>query len=393
MRIQRQAEPPWTGQADVVVVGGGIRGIAIAYCLSRSGVDVALLERHQLLAGASGANLGYVNVSTKEPAHYAQLSLQSQHCFENLADELDADIEYHRCGWLNIAETDEDLASKAEHDAQQSGLPGICVEILSRAEARSLEPALSPHVAGATFCPQDGVVNPLKLGMAYVAVARRLGARVYTETTVQGIRVRGGRVTAVRTDRGTIHTSTVVNAAGIWAAEVGRMVEAELPVVGVRGQVAVTGTLPPLISRPVSSYVQTEAGNLLLGTTHAMLESDRRVEYGDTRCILQRAARVLPALNNAHIIRIFAAARPWPIDGLPIMGSSPEWPEGFVCAVGHSGITLAPITGQLITELVTGGSPPSLMKEYGPARFGQARFMFPMAMYRNWSGAASLTAR
>lgn len=95
VRIQRQANSPWTGQAEVVVVGGGIRGITITYCLSRSGVDVALLERHQLLAGASGANLGYVNVSSKEPAHYAQLGLQSQQRFENLADELDADIEYH----------------------------------------------------------------------------------------------------------------------------------------------------------------------------------------------------------------------------------------------------------------------------------------------------------
>ena len=168
------------------------------------------------------------------------------------------------------------------------------------------------------------------------------------------------------------------------------MVGAELPVVGVRGQVAVTEPLPPLLSRPVSSYVQTNAGNLLLGTTHSLLDVDRRIEHEDTRRIVRRAARILPALEDMHVIRIFAAARPWPIDGLPIMGSRPDWPEGFICAVGHSGITLAPITGQLIADLITNGSTPASLLAYSPARFDQARFMFPLAMYRQWRRTASV---
>jgi sarcosine oxidase subunit beta len=376
--------PQSVRHAPVVVIGGGIRGLSIAYYLARAGVSVALVEQYSLLAGASGANNGWVNVSGKHPAFYTLLSLQSANLFHDLGAELDADIEYECLGGVYVADTEEALEARVQFATQQSRVPGVDVEVLAAVEARRLEPVLSRHIVGATYCALDGVVNPWKLGRAYAVAAKHHGCRFCLHTEVLGIRIEGGRVTAAITDGGTIETDVVVDAAGVQAGVIGQMVGVEIPVVALRGQVLVTEPLPRILGRPTSGLNQTRDGNFLIGTTHdlGLGTCDRHVEYETIGAIARRAIRILPRLKDVHIIRTFAGVRPWPIDGLPIMGTRPDWPKGFICAVGHSGITLAPITGKLISELVISGETSWPIEEYSPTRFDQVSMTFPSAMYR-----------
>jgi len=357
--------------SDVVVVGGGIRGLCIAYYLAQSGVGVTLVEKGFLGSGASTANAGLVNVSQKVPAHYTMWSLLSANMYPEFVAGLDAEIDYQRDGYLRVAETEADVEDVIERAQTQSRVPGVTVEILDARRARALEPALSPRIAAASFCAQDGNVDPLKLVRAVGRAARRHGARILHHREVTGIRLQGGRVAAVATREGEIPADVVVDAAGIFVADVARMVGIRVPILPQRGQMFQLEALPPLLHRPVQALRQLRSGTAMLGTTNEFVGHDRRVTYEAGADILARARRLVPALAAARVIRGWAGLRPMSPDGLPIYDAVPGVP-GFFVAVGHSGITLAPITGQVFLDLITKGRTDLPVAPYALSRFTEA---------------------
>jgi glycine/D-amino acid oxidase-like deaminating enzyme len=338
--------------SDVVVVGGGIRGLVIAYYLARSGVGVTLIEKGFLGSGASSANAGLVNVSQKTPAPYTLFSLLSADMYPQFVAELEAEVDYQRDGYLRLAETDADVEDVIQHAQSQSRVPGIKVEILDARRARTLEPAVSSRIAAASFCAQDGNVDPLKLVRAVGRAARRHGARILHHREVTGIRLQGGRVGAVVTRDGEIAADVVVDAAGIFVPDVARMVGIPVPILPQRGQMFQLEALPPLLHRPMQALRQLGSGTTMVGTTNEFVGHDRHVTYEAGVALLARAQRLVPALAAARVIRGWAGLRPMAPDGLPIYDAVAEVP-GFLVAVGHSGITLAPITGQVFLDLIT----------------------------------------
>jgi sarcosine oxidase subunit beta len=360
--------PRLGGSPDVVVVGGGIRGTSIAYFLARAGVRVTLIEKGFWAAGASGANVGLVNVSAKTPADYTALSLLSAEMYPAFVAELDADVDYQREGYLLVAETDAEAEGLARLATRQSQIPGVSVELLDARAACALEPALSPRLAAATFCAQDGNVDPLKLTVAVGRAARRHGAEVLLHREVSGIRLQGGRIVAVGTPEGEISTEAVVDAAGVLVSDVARMVGVDVPILPQRGQVFQIEALPPLLRRPVQSIRQFQSGTTMVGTTNEFVGPDRSVTYEAAARLLARARRMVPALARARIIRGWAGLRPMSPDGLPVYSAVPEVP-GFYVAVGHSGVTLAPITGQIFLELITTGRTNVPIAPYSLRRF------------------------
>ena len=357
--------------SDVVVVGGGIRGLCLAYYLARSGVSVTLVEKGFLGSGASSANAGLVNVSQKVPGHYTLFSLLSADMYPDFVAELDAEVDYQRDGYLRVAETDADVEDVIQRAQTQSRVPGVKVEILDTRRARTLEPALSSRIAAASFCAQDGNVDPLKLVRAVARAARRHGARILHHREVTGIRLEGGRAAAVVTREGEIAADIVVDAAGIFVPEVARMVGVQVPLLPQRGQMFQLEALPPLLHRPVHSLRQLRSGTTMLGTTNEFVGHDRRVTYEAGADILDRARRLVPALAGARVIRGWAGLRPMTPDGLPIYDAVAEVP-GFFVAVGHSGITLAPITGQVFLDLIGKGRTDLPIAPYALRRFTDA---------------------
>ena len=344
------------------------RCASIAHFLARAGLRITLVEKGFLASGASGANAGLVNVSGKTPAHYTAFSLLSADMYPAFVAELGVDVDYQRDGFLTVALTDGDAETLAGPAARQSAVPGVRVEVIDARHARALEPALSPRLVAAGFCPQDGNVDPFKLTLALGRAARRRGARILHHCEVTGIRLRSGRVAAVVTAHGEIETEVVVDAAGVLVPEVARMVGVTVPILPQRGQMLQLEALPPLLTRPIQAIRQLRSGTTMVGTTNEFVGHDRTVTHAAGADILARARRVIPGLARARVLRGWAGLRPMSPDGLPIYGAVPSVP-GFFVAVGHSGVTLAPVTGQVFLDLITAGRTDLPIAPYGLDRF------------------------
>jgi len=268
---------------------------------------------------------------------------------------------------------------------------GLDVELIDGAEARRREPSLSDKVIAATYSALDSQVNPYALTFAFLRAAKSAGARILTGEEVKGIDAVSGKATGVLTGSGRISAPVVVNAAGAWAAEIGRMAGLEVPILPRRGQIVVTAAVPPLLRHCLISaqYVavkfkpelaatggmgfsleQADSGNILIGSTREFVGFDRRSTFDGIRTIASRIAPVIPALTHVPVIRTFGGLRPYTPDGLPILGKVAGL-EGFIMAAGHEGdgIALSPITGELIADLIATGRTQFPLEDFRLERF------------------------
>lgn len=370
--------------ADVVIIGGGARGTSIAYHLAMAGASVTLLERHGLASATSGATNAYIGASAKPPGFYTELSFESVRLYHGLEDELGEDLEFLPVGYIGaVIEHESEFRAAYWHADRQNRVPGMKVEVVTGDGVRELEPALAPHVLGVSYASQDCNINPFKLVAAYGRAASRLGARIMTYTKATAIKVEQDRVVGVETDRGTIATAKVVNAAGAWVPTVGSWVGLTIPVATTRGQMITTEKLPKLINRPIGAVRQLRDGTVNIGTTDELIGHDKRVTLGGITGCVTRAVRWLPALKDVWAIRCWAGLRPMPLDGLPIMGEAPR-PRGFYIATGHSGMTLAQVTGKIMAELLTTGRSYWPLEDYDLLRFfkGQGPLLEAYQYYR-----------
>jgi sarcosine oxidase subunit beta len=227
--------------AEVVIIGGGCMGASVAHHLARRGVtDVVLVERDALLGtGSTGRNAGGVRHQFSNEANI-RLSIESIGVLERFADEVGHVIDFHQDGYLFLLSTPESVETFRRNAALQRSL-GVDVQWLGAEEAARLAPGLKAEgVVGATFCQQDGIADPNGVTMGFAKAAQSAGVTIERDTEVTGIRVEAGRVTAVETARGTIETRTVVNAAGPYARQIGRMAGVDVPVDPYRRHIFIT---------------------------------------------------------------------------------------------------------------------------------------------------------
>ncbi len=379
--------------ADVVIIGGGLIGCSAAYYLSKKGMKTVLLERNFLASEASGANGGMVGGVLKRPPDVElEMVRRGLEMYETLGRELDCEIDYVKSGGLYVVETEEQW-EPAERYARDRMTKGYELQLLNGRESRELEPLLSESIAGAIFDPSRDQANPFYVCNGYARAAARLGAEIHTHTPVRSVEKQGSRVTGVGTDEWVIEAPVVINSAGSWAAELGRMAGIEVPIKPTRGQVMVSEPMPPVWkhtifyieglyprfnaqimeyqrvpdtgAEPASSTVglqyygrQGPDGKLYLGSGYEVEGTDKRCGAQDLRQSALDFRRVFPALEGLNIIRAWAGLIPYTPDGLPIVGKVPGL-EGFIMAAGHGGygFSAAPMTGKLVAELVCGEEP------------------------------------
>lgn len=384
---------------DVLVIGGGVIGTSIAYNLAREGIEVLVIEKEGLAGGTSSACDGFVIMQSKTPGIHLEIAIESANIYKKLNDELGYNIYYKRCGGLILIETPEQL-KVMEQLAEEQKHCGLEVEVIGGEEARRLEPTISKNVIAATYCPLDGQVNPIYATLGFAQAAQRLGAEFWTHTPAIGIRVENSRVQSVLTSRGEIRANWVVNACGVWAPEIGRMVGIDVPIIPRRGQTLVTEPLAPIFKKTMlcARYIaikhnpalaknsndislklgvglsleQTEAGNILIGNNREFIGYDKSTTFEATEAIAGYVSRFVPFLKNVRIIRTFAGLRPYTNDGLPILGPI-EGLDGFIMAAGHEGdgIALAPITGKLISEYICTGKTSVPLTAFRLSRFAE----------------------
>jgi D-hydroxyproline dehydrogenase subunit beta len=378
---------------DVVIIGGGIAGCACAYYLSLFGQRVHLLERGPLGSGASRAGMSHV-VTWEEPEAHLELARASQRLYQRLCRELPDDIEYRQTGSIAVVDTPDGMASFAAMVGRLQ-IWGLDCQLLDSADLLRLEPALAPGLAGGAYFPGDGQVNPLYTTQSLARAAREQGALIRTQVEVTGIEVRAGCVQAVITTSGRIPTGAVVIAAGAWSGALGQMAGIEIPIQPRKGILVVTAPVPEDMLRckvilsagymdsikaggggaaVAANVQQVKNGNLLLGSSRQFSGFDLRVDPAVAGEIIRRCLRFLPRLANLTAVRMWAGLRPYTPDLLPIIGPVSNV-AGLYVAAGHEGIgiTEGPITGLLISQMITGQPVEVPVEALSPDRFQNVR--------------------
>ncbi len=413
-----------TGQApDVVVVGGGAIGVCTVYELARRGARVTLLERGGELAwGCSAGNAGLITPSHATPlanpealreglrwmwrpdspfylrprpavmpwlARFARASTPervrastpviralataslAQHV-ELAAAGLDTALE--RRGALSVYESESAFAHAREH-AAESERAGTRAQVLDPQEARELEPALVADAAGAVFYPDDAHCDPLRFVRAVGQGAEEAGATIRTRVEVLGLRRSAGRVDAVVTTSGDVVAGEVVLAAGAWTPVLARPLGLYVPVEGGKGYHVDFEPADGDPGRPTwfdeTRVIATPLpGRLRLAGTLELAGLDLSVDRRRVDAIVRAGQRGLRGLAGRRVLEVWRGLRPCTPDGLPIVGRAPAY-ENLTLATGHAmmGLTLAPVTGLLVAELLTGGEPSHDLYPLRPERF------------------------
>jgi len=373
--------------AEVVIIGGGVIGVSIAYQLAKRGLkDIVVLERGYLASGATGRCGAGVRQQWGTEMNL-RLSIPSIKMFETMNQDLEysGDIEFKQGGYLLLAHTEAGWEQFQKNVALQRQ-HGLGVKLCTPAEAQEIVPHLNTEgLVGATFNATDGHCNPFHVTDAYAQAARRLGVEINTYTEVTAIRTQGGRIVGVDTTRGPIATEKVVNAAGAWSSQIAAMVGVEVPVRPERHQILVTEPVEPLQGPMVMSFhhhlycQQTPHGSFIMGLG-ATSEDDGYSERSSWRFMELMAKKItwlLPPLANIRVVRQWAGLYEITPDRTPILGKVPEMP-GLYLATGFSGhgFMLAPMTGVLLAETIM-GLPTSLpMEKMDLGRFARGELFY-----------------
>jgi glycine oxidase len=353
---------------DVVVIGGGVIGCAVAYALTREGCTVSVLERDQVAAHASGGAAGILSTRDDAPGspmdvlNRASLNLHPTYA-DVLREETRIDVEYQQAGSLALLR-EEDIDTPVAPDGR----------LLDREEMLDLEPSIGPGWPAAVFYPGDGQVNAARLTHALAEAATRRGAQLREGVVVTGLLEEAGQVRGVRTSGDDIHSEFVVLAAGPWSGLLATRWGTHLPVFPVKGEIFWARSHPHVLNRPVFAgcyLVPKPEIGLAIGATYVRAGFDERPTIGGALELLPRAADAVPALKRVPFDRAWSSLRPGTHDGAPILGPAGDR-GGLIIATGHSayGIALSLITGELVANWVLGRPQPLPTEAFSPHRFG-----------------------
>jgi glycine oxidase len=361
--------------SDVVVVGGGVIGCAVAFQLAREGLSVTLFERGEIAGEASGAAAGMLTPvgEAGEGGAFVAWKLRSLALFPGLLAELrersGVDPEYQVSGVLRVA---GDAAEEASLRGQVQELPELELVWLDAGALKRAEPQLAPQERGGLLSPREAHVRSPLLVRAYAQAAASLGARLRAGLPVTGLVRERARVVGVETPEGRHGAAHVVLCPGSWARACAAWVAPfpDLPVAPVRGQIVCLDAPHPalrsIVWGPGAYLVPKLDGSVVVGATSEHAGFDRRVTAAGVAALLEAAARLVPALADASFRSAWAGLRPATPDGLPLVGPLPEV-DGLVVAAGHyrNGVLLSPLTGRMVADglLGKGWAEPAFLPE------------------------------
>ncbi|MDQ3649555.1 MAG: glycine oxidase ThiO [Acidobacteriota bacterium] len=391
------------GEADVIVIGGGVVGLAVAREIARRGRRVTIIEVGQHPGkesshAAAGMLAPQAEADTDDS--FFQLQRASRDIYPKFAEELRAetgrDIQLDQTGTLYLAFTDEDEQELERRYTWQTRA-GLPIEHLSAQATRELEPSISPHVRGALRFPSDWQVETRHLVAALVAAVELFGVNLLTETGASGLRVGStGHIEGVDTERGLLKAGAVVIAAGAWSSQIpfsitesaGRnssassMTPAPHPhVAPVRGQMlcyrqcSVVPFVRHVIYTPRGYIVPRRDGRILAGSTTEHVGYRSGVTVEGVRSIVAHSLEIAPSIAGLSFSESWSGLRPRAADEWPIIGASDEV-RGLFYATGHyrNGILLSPLTGQLIADVIVDGRTPRLLEAFSPARLREMAY-------------------
>jgi sarcosine oxidase subunit beta len=354
-------------QAEIVIIGGGVMGASTAYHLAKRGVkNIVLLEREEFFGqGSTGRCAGGIRHQFSTDVNI-ELSIKSIAMLKNFEAETGQPIDMKQCGYLFLLSTDEQMTQFRANVAKQHE-HGVRSEVWTVKQIAARVPLLNlDGIIGGTYCADDGLADPSGVVNGYIAAAKQLGVQCIAGVSVTGIKVTDGAITAVETDQGTINTSTIVNAAGAWAAQIGAMAGVSLPIQPERQQILVTTPMPDIpadfpfvIDFQQRLYFHREGAGLLTGLSIVgqPFTFDMSVDSDHTLDHMERAMMRLPIIESAGKQSEWAGLYEVTPDAHPIIDAIPSV-KGFYLVAGFSGhgFMHGPIAGLLVAEQILDGA-------------------------------------
>ncbi len=380
-------------RAEIVVIGAGIMGLAIAYHLARLGVtDVLVIDKSYLCGGASGRNGGGVRAQWSSEANVRLMQESIQMC-RDFASEMKINVWFRQGGYLFLARTEEKRRSLEQSVTLQREC-GLDSRMLTPIESRAIVPELDiDGVVAATYNPDDGVVFPWPFVWGFAQAARKLGAEVATFTDVVGFQTSGARIDGVvvrdispgaSKDTRVIRTNKVVNACGAWSPEIARMLGIELPNTPHRHEICSTEPLKPWLKPLVADltdglyFSQSTRGEIVGGIGQDRVPPG--VNHDSSFAFLGKYARALtracPVLGDVKVLRQWAGCYDLTPDANPIVGTV-DGVENFFQASGFMGhgFMMAPVMGKRIAEQIVKPTDSELFKRWNLRRFKEGKLL------------------
>lgn len=376
-------------RSEVVIIGGGVGGCSIAYHLTQMGWrDVVVLERSELTSGSTFHSAGLVG-QLRTSSNLTKMIRYSTDLYRRLKEETGVDPGWREVGSLRLASSPARL-EELKHLVAVSRSFGLPLELISAQQAQVLFPLMSTDgVKGAVYLPTDGYIDPTGLTMALAAGARSRGARIFTHTRVQGINLKQGRVHEVETDQGTIQTEIVVNAAGQWAGEIGRLVKLTFPIISmahlylITKPMGITQTLPTMRDPDLLVYYRQEVGGLIAGGYERQpaawaldgipLDFNGKLlppDWERFTPLMENAIRRVPALEHAEVGMLLNGPEGFTPDAEYLLGPTTVpgfWIAAAFCAHGLAG---AGGIGKAMAEWIIEGHPEWDLWRLDVRRFG-----------------------
>ena len=366
----------------VVIVGAGIIGATLGYHLSRrNGVTVTLLERNVPGAGASGHSFAWANAFGKDPRDYHTLNRRSLDMWYRLAHQLDADIGIHYGGEMRW-ENDPQRATQLRERIEQIQAWGYPCRLITSDEMLALEPNLHPGtVLAASLSEADIHIETDTFIDVCLCHAREAGAVVQAQTSVTGFVIRNGNIAAVKTTHGEFPCDVVVLASGVQTTELASLAQVNIPQQRSPGIVIKTTPCAEILHNVAIVHApstdehhqhlhlrQLADGSLRIGQgTQEGINRDDSQQHADA--LLERAKAYLPRIAEAKAIPTPVGYRPMPLDGFPVLGFTEAVPNLYITLM-HSGVTLAPLVGEMAMLEIADGVQVDWFAPYRSERFG-----------------------
>ncbi|MBN2399817.1 MAG: FAD-binding oxidoreductase [Candidatus Aminicenantes bacterium] len=363
--------------ADAIVIGGGIIGLASAYHLSKRGQKVILLEKKYPGSGSTGRCIGGIRQQFSTPGAI-RLMRESVRQFRLMRKEFGFSVEYFEGGYLFLAHDAKRLETFKSILPLQKSL-GLAVEILDASACMKIAPPLNPTgLLGGVFSPEDGQAYPFKVIEGYIQEIRKLHSQVLFFCEVSEIIVNKTAVTGVKTVNGDIfYAPVILNAAGPWAQEVGKMAGLELPIAPEEHEAFITDRVPPLFATMVVDYrtdgcyfYQRNNGQVI-GCYSPIPNKPGIITESSLEFLVEmsrRTARLVPELATARVIRHWGGCYSMTPDGSPFIDKTDV--DGFFVANGMSGhgFMFAPAIGRYVSEIILDGRYPFDWSEFAMGR-------------------------
>ena len=364
--------------AEVVVVGGGVIGVSLAYGMVKNGAKVILIDKVDNRLTASRGNFGLVWVQGKGKGmpRYVEWSIEATEKWpefaENLENESGFNLNYEKTGGLEICLGEEEHQERVnfiEEMSQASSSGRYDCEMISLKELQGMIPEikLGKEVSGASFCSHDGCVNPLNLLKAMSSSFQKNGGDYRPEQLVQKIEYSSNGF-KIETGTHSFNAKKIVLACGLMTTKLANMVGMKVPVIAERGQILVTESTSRVFNYPTGGIRQNYDGSFMLGGSQEAVSNNIETSYEVLQNIAKRAIRILPNLKNLQMIRSWAALRVLTPDKMPVYLESDQYP-GAYAITSHSGVSLASIHSSNLVDWILEEKIPLGFSSFHPQRF------------------------